>query len=103
MKKFNIMLNKQHLKYLIELAKINIDDKELDKLLIDLNNILNFIDEIKKLNLNNFQPLVGGVIQKLELREDEIHQMDESTKEKIIEQFPQKENNYLKVPKIILK
>ncbi|GIW65624.1 MAG: hypothetical protein KatS3mg094_143 [Candidatus Parcubacteria bacterium] len=97
------MLNKQHLKYLIELAKINIDDKELDKLLIDLNNILNFIDEIKKLNLNNFQPLVGGVIQKLELREDEIHQMDESTKEKIIEQFPQKENNYLKVPKIILK
>ncbi|GIW66915.1 MAG: hypothetical protein KatS3mg095_0813 [Candidatus Parcubacteria bacterium] len=98
-----MVINKETLKYLTELAKIEIDESEFNKFLKDLNNILNYIDEIKKIDLSNFEPLIGGFIQKLELREDKIIESDEETKNKIINQFPDKENNYLRVPKIISK
>lgn len=97
------MLTKEQLKHLAELAKIKFTEEELENFLIDINNILNYFNEINKLDLDKFEPIIGGVIQRLELREDEINFCPEDTKAKIIEQFPEKQENYLKLPKIITK
>ncbi|MCS7184250.1 MAG: Asp-tRNA(Asn)/Glu-tRNA(Gln) amidotransferase subunit GatC, partial [Patescibacteria group bacterium] len=88
---------------LAELAKIEFSEEELEKFLSDLNRILRYIDEIKELDLSRFEPMVGGPVQKLELREDKIENYDKEKKDMIVNQFPQKENNYLRAPKIISK
>lgn len=97
------MLTKEQLKHLAELAKIEFTDKELNKFLIDFNTILGYIEEIKKLDLSKFEPMIGGPVQKLKMREDNIHINDESIKKLIINQFPQRTDNCLQVPKIIAK
>jgi aspartyl-tRNA(Asn)/glutamyl-tRNA(Gln) amidotransferase subunit C len=98
-----MLINKEKLKHLAELAKIDLSEEELEKFLDDLNNILNYVDEIKDLNLDQFEPMVGGVVQKLELREDEVEIENDETKTLIIDQFPDKKENYLKISKIIKK
>jgi aspartyl-tRNA(Asn)/glutamyl-tRNA(Gln) amidotransferase subunit C len=98
-----MLINKEKLKHLAELAKIDLSEEELEKFLEDLNNILNYVDEIKDLNLDQFEPMVGGVVQKLELREDEVEIENDETKTLIIDQFPDKKENYLKISKIIKK
>jgi aspartyl-tRNA(Asn)/glutamyl-tRNA(Gln) amidotransferase subunit C len=98
-----MLINKEKLKHLAELAKIDLSEEELEKFLEDLNNILNYVDEIKDLNLDQFEPTVGGAVQKLELREDETEIENDETKTLIIDQFPDKKENYLKISKIIKK
>ncbi|MGC8981589.1 MAG: Asp-tRNA(Asn)/Glu-tRNA(Gln) amidotransferase subunit GatC [Minisyncoccia bacterium] len=98
------MITKEQLKHLAELAKIEFTEKELEKFLVDLNKILDYIDEIQKLNLLKYEPLRSGILQKLDLRDDEKEEdiLDrEEREEKIINQFPEKKENYLKVPKIL--
>jgi len=98
-----MLIDKKQLKHIAELAKIEFSEEELESFMNDLNNILNYVDEIKKLNLDNFEPMVGGPIQKLELREDNVKIESEETKRLIIEQFPAKKENYLKISRIIKK
>jgi aspartyl-tRNA(Asn)/glutamyl-tRNA(Gln) amidotransferase subunit C len=98
------MITKEQLKHLAELAKIEFTEKELDKFLVDLNKILEYVDEIKKLDLLKYEPLRSGVLQKLDLREDETEEdilEREERERKIIEQFPERKGDYLKVPKIL--
>lgn len=96
------MITKKQLEYLAELAKIELDEKEVDKLLKDIQKILDYVNEIQNLDLNEFEPMIGGAVQSLFLRED-TKKVSNEIRQKIIEQFPEKLKNYLKVPRIIKK
>ena len=101
------MINREEILHLAELARLKLTDEEIEKLTEDLNKILNYVEKIQELNLKNIEPLTN-IIEKLSLRDDEFLSQDDIEKikeirEKIIENFPQKENSYLKVPKILEK
>ena len=97
------MLTKEQLKHLAKLSRIEFSEKELEKFLIDIEKILSYVSEIHKLNLDKYEPMIGGPIQSLFLREDNKEISDEETKGLIINQFFQKLKNFLKVPKILEK
>ncbi|MEM5881813.1 MAG: Asp-tRNA(Asn)/Glu-tRNA(Gln) amidotransferase subunit GatC [Candidatus Aenigmatarchaeota archaeon] len=97
------MLTKEELEHLAKLAKIEFKEKELEKILEDIEKIFGYVNEIHKLDLENYEPMIGGPIQTLGLREDIKEVCDLEIKELIINQFPEKEKNFLKVPKIIEK
>jgi aspartyl-tRNA(Asn)/glutamyl-tRNA(Gln) amidotransferase subunit C len=97
------MITKDQLKHLAELAKIEFTEEELESFLKDINQILSYVEEIQKLDLDQFEPMIGGILQKLSLREDEIARAEPETKELILEQFPEKKDNFLKTPRIITK
>jgi len=97
------MLTKDQLKHLAELAKIEFTEEELESFLNDINQILNYVEEIKKLDLEKFEPMIGGILQQLILREDEIERADPKTKDLIKNQFPEKQDDFLKTPRIITK
>jgi aspartyl-tRNA(Asn)/glutamyl-tRNA(Gln) amidotransferase subunit C len=97
------MLTKDQLKHLAELAKIEFTEEELESFLKDINQILSYVEEIQKLELDQFEPMIGGILQKLYLREDEIIRAEPETKELIQKQFPEKKDNFLKTPRIITK
>jgi aspartyl-tRNA(Asn)/glutamyl-tRNA(Gln) amidotransferase subunit C len=101
------MINKEQVLHLAKLARIQLKDDEIEKLIQDLNKILNYVEKIQELDLENIEPLVN-IVEKLPLRKDnilseeEIEELNE-IREIIIKNFPQKEGNYLKVPKILEK
>ena len=97
------MLTKEQLKHLAKLARIEFEEKELEKFLKDIEKILSYVNEIQKLNLDKYEPMIGGPIQYLFLREDKKEITEETIKNLIVNQFPQKYKNYLKVPKILEK
>ncbi|MCL5257710.1 MAG: Asp-tRNA(Asn)/Glu-tRNA(Gln) amidotransferase subunit GatC [Patescibacteria group bacterium] len=102
------MLDKKQLQHLADLAKIELSDEELKKLLKDLNEILDYVSKVEKIDLNGVDPMIGGpafsaAAAGLPLREDRYDRNDEREEValRIIKNFPQTEDNFLKVPKII--
>ncbi len=96
------MISREQIKHLAKLARLKLSEEEIESLAEDLSKILNYVKKIEELNLENIEPLTS-IIDKLEFREDEEKERDSEEREKIINNFPQKENNYLKVPKILEK
>lgn len=94
------MLDREQVKHLAKLSRLELNEDEIEKLNQDLNDILNYVKKIDELDLKNIEPLTN-IIEKLELREDEIIERNKEEREKILNNFPEKKDNYLKVPKIL--
>ncbi|MER3406855.1 MAG: Asp-tRNA(Asn)/Glu-tRNA(Gln) amidotransferase GatCAB subunit C [Patescibacteria group bacterium] len=92
------MIDKEKVKHLALLARLTLNDEEIEALTKDLNNILNYVEKINELNLEGLEPLYN-LLEELPLREDKIFESE--NRSDIIKNFPEKDNNYLKVPKIL--
>jgi len=93
------MISKDEIKRLAELARIKIEPLEEEGLAHDFENILGYFDELKKLNTEDILPITGGTENKSVFREDEEIE-DGFNKDLLINQFPESEKGFLKVPQI---
>jgi aspartyl-tRNA(Asn)/glutamyl-tRNA(Gln) amidotransferase subunit C len=91
-------INKEELKHLAKLSRIELSDKEEEKLLKDLDEILDYFKEIKSLDTSKVTPMTGGTELKNITREDNER---EKTNEKCgVENFPEIKDGALKVPSV---
>jgi len=101
-----MLINKKTIEYLAELSRIELNPKKEEKLLSDLQSILGHFDELNEVNTDGVEPLAGGTIEKNVFRNDETidDKLQTTNKEKIrnniIEAFPEKDGDYLKVPPV---
>jgi aspartyl-tRNA(Asn)/glutamyl-tRNA(Gln) amidotransferase subunit C len=93
------MITKNQIEHLAKLARLKLSEVEVENLSKDLTEILTYVEKINEINLENVEPLTN-ILDKLDLREDN-HQLTDNSL--IIENFPEKEDDYLKVPKILEK
>jgi aspartyl-tRNA(Asn)/glutamyl-tRNA(Gln) amidotransferase subunit C len=82
---------------LSELAKIELTEKEKKELLKDVDSILNYVKVIEKVEAKDEEAEYDN---KNVWREDEDREVFYD-KDLIIEQFPDKEDGYMKVKKIL--
>lgn len=82
---------------LAELAKIDLTDSEKGKLLKDMEGILNYVKQIENVEVFDVDFDNSHINQ---FREDELIEKD-FDKENIINQFPDKYENFVKVKKIL--
>ena len=108
--------DKKTLEYLAELGRIELAESEKSKLLKDLQEILNHFQELEKLDTSNVEPMSGGTFQQNIFREDIKPQTDadhtqtnaefpresasSQRKSALVEAFPKKENDFLKIPPV---
>lgn len=95
------MLNKEKLKHLKELARIELTEEELEQYARELNQILEYVSSLEKLDLKNVQPMTGGTVLQAPLREDKPSRPLEEKKQirdKIIILFPDQQDDFLKIP-----
>ena len=83
-----------------ELSRLELSAQERDKLQNSLNDILIMVEKLNELNTDGVEPLVyineeGGS----RLRNDEVH--NELTPAKALQNAPDKNENYFRVPKVI--
>ncbi len=98
-------IDKSLLKHLAELSRIKLTARESAQFLKDAKKILNYFEELTKVNVPHVEPVIGGSSLKNVFRDDKIdpHKKAYSVNDagRIIEAFPEAEKGYLKVPKIL--
>jgi len=96
------LIDKKTLEYLAELGRIELAESEKSKLLKDLQEILNYFQELEKLDTTNVEPMSGGTFQQNIFREDIKPQtnVEFSRKSALVDAFPKKENDFLKIPPV---
>lgn len=82
-----------------QLAKLKFSDDEKLKLQKDLNQVLEYIDELNELNLDNVEPLENINETENILREDVTVKW--LTTEEALKNAPAKTGKFFKVPKVL--
>jgi len=92
-------IDNDKIKYVSKLARISVDKKKIDGLSKDLSSIFNFIEQLNELNTDKVEPLSSILNEPLRSRKDEV--TDGKIREKILENSPQKNEEFFIVPKVI--
>jgi aspartyl-tRNA(Asn)/glutamyl-tRNA(Gln) amidotransferase subunit C len=97
------MATTEEVKKLAALARIKVDDAELDSFTHEFDAILAYVGQLEKVEL---PAIADGKGEKPRLRnsmrEDGAPRASGAYTEKIVEQFPESENNALLVKQIII-
>ena len=83
-----------------QLARIDIQEKvEEEKLIKELNNILGWIGELKKIDTKNVEPMLSVFNESMPQRKDKPSK--DFTVDEILENAPEKKSNFFIVPKVV--
>jgi aspartyl-tRNA(Asn)/glutamyl-tRNA(Gln) amidotransferase subunit C len=85
--------------HIAELARIQIREEEIENFVREFSKIIQYIDMLKEIPLKEIEPLAHAGELKNILREDKRAQSFPKTK--ILQNAPQKDKDFFKVPKII--
>ena len=92
-------MDKNQVKKVAKLSRISLDKKKLESLSKDLSSILNFVEELNKLDTHKIEPLTSIIDKTLEPRSDKID--DGKIKDQILKNSPEKNEEFFIVPKVI--
>ena len=92
-------IDKDTLKHISKLAKISLDDKNVDDLSKDLSSIIKFIEKLNEINTEKTVPLTSIIDASLKSREDEAKH--EKIRDQILKNSPEKNEEFFVVPKVI--
>ncbi|GIV29590.1 MAG: aspartyl/glutamyl-tRNA(Asn/Gln) amidotransferase subunit C [Bacteroidia bacterium] len=92
-------INEELIDQLAHLARLEFNQEEKQKILNDLNRILDYIDTLNELDTKDVEPLVYLSPNQNILREDEV--IETLKKEDALSNAPKKDSDYFRVPKII--
>jgi aspartyl-tRNA(Asn)/glutamyl-tRNA(Gln) amidotransferase subunit C len=93
------MISKKEIKHIANLARIGLDDREIEKFSHDLSAILDWIEELKKADVSLAESPGHTTGLENRMREDEAEKFEAA--EKIIKLFPESRNNYDKVKSVL--
>lgn len=94
-------IDEQLVDRLAELSKLEFDAQGKEGIKKDLQKILNLVQKLEEVNVDGVEPLIYMTDEKNVLRKDVI--ADTVTKEEALQNAPQRDSDYFKVPKVIKK
>jgi aspartyl-tRNA(Asn)/glutamyl-tRNA(Gln) amidotransferase subunit C len=92
-------INEETLKKIAHLSRLELDEKNTDKMLQDMNNMLAFVEKLNEVNTDGVEPLTTMTQEVNSLRDDVakpdlIHQQ-------VLQNAPKKDADYFRVPKVL--
>ena len=92
-------IDKNQVKKVAKLSRISLDDSKLESLSKDLVSILNFVEQLNKLDTNETKPLTSIIDKSLDTRDDTVS--DGQIKDQILKNSPEKNEDFFIVPKVV--
>jgi len=92
-------ITKDTVEYVAHLARIDLKPKELEKLSQQLQEILGFIDKLKRVDIKEIAPTSHILPINNVLRDDKP--AESLSSDKALENVPQRQGNFFSVPKVI--
>ncbi|MEO0083032.1 MAG: Asp-tRNA(Asn)/Glu-tRNA(Gln) amidotransferase subunit GatC [candidate division WOR-3 bacterium] len=90
------MITQSDLEKIAKLARLGLETSESRALTADIEKIINYFQQLSKLNLTNVKPMTHAVQTFLPLRPDEI-----SAVKCLIDYLPYNKFNYIVVPPVL--
>lgn len=82
-----------------KLARIRVDEAQVEALRTDLNAILGWIEQLDEVDVAGVEPLAGAAQTALRLREDAV--TDGGIAEAVLGNAPDRNGDYFAVPKVV--
>lgn len=90
-------LSKEEVLHIAKLARLTLTDAELEKYARQLSGILEYVDKLKEVDVAGVEPTAQVTGLDNVWRNDAVVGCDDETRSKIVENFPEKEGDLLKV------
>lgn len=94
-----MVVSKEELLHIAKLANLTINEDEIDKYILNLQDILNFANVVNSAPLDGVQETIAATELSNVFRKDEV--VDYKDKEALLQNAPEKEDNMFKIPKVI--
>jgi aspartyl-tRNA(Asn)/glutamyl-tRNA(Gln) amidotransferase subunit C len=82
-----------------ELSRLEFDDAAANEIMNDMNNMLQFVDQLKEVNVEGVEPLIFMTEETNVVREDVI--AHEVSQVEALKNAPKKDMYYFRVPKVV--
>ncbi len=92
------MISKEDTQHVAKLARLNLTEEEVDKFSRQLGDILGYVEQMNEIDTTNVQPMAHPFDVVNVMREDEV--IYKNTKEELMQNAPDEEDGFFKVPKI---
>lgn len=92
-------VSKEEILHIANLADLNIKDEEMDKYILNLQDILNFANVINNAPIEGIGETIGASDNCNVFRKDEIKEFED--KKSLLENAPEQEMGMFKIPKVL--
>lgn len=81
------------------LARIRVDDAQVAQMQGELNGILGWIDQLNEVDVTGVEPLTGGALMAMRMREDVV--TDGDRRDAVLSNAPDRDGPFYTVPKVV--
>lgn len=92
------MITIQDVEHVAKLARLELTEDEKEKFTKQLGDVLKYVDQMNEVDTSNVKPMAHAIDFCNVMREDTVSY--ECTKEALMQNAPEEENGFFKVPKI---
>lgn len=92
-------ISKEEILHIAKLADLELEESEIEKYMIHLQDILNFANIVNNAPVENLDITIGANEKKNVFRKDEIKVFEDN--EALLQNAPSQELNMFKIPKVI--
>ncbi|MFY0591246.1 Asp-tRNA(Asn)/Glu-tRNA(Gln) amidotransferase subunit GatC [Roseivirga sp.] len=92
-------VERKDLKKVAHLARLNVQPEQEEKLVADMNNILDWVDKLSELDTENVEPLTHMTKEQNVLRDDKAK--NELKTDAGLKNAPSHDGTFFKVPKVL--
>ena len=92
-------IDKAKVKEIAKLARMKVADKDESELARDLNQILDWIEQLDEVDTKNVLPVTSVTSEILSQRDDKVTNLDQ--KDKVLANSPSDNSDFYVVPKVV--
>jgi aspartyl-tRNA(Asn)/glutamyl-tRNA(Gln) amidotransferase subunit C len=94
-----MQINRELLDKIAHLARLEFDEKDAEKMMSDMTNIVNWVEKLNEVNTDGVEPLTTMSHEVNVFREDEVK--EHLAHDLALKNAPKKDADYFRVPKVI--
>lgn len=92
-------VSKEELLHIAKLADLNIREEEVDKYILNLQDILNFANIVSKAPIEGLEETIGEKDNYNVFRKDEVKEFENNSG--LLQNAPEQERNMFKIPNVL--
>ena len=92
-------MDKEAVAHIATLARIRLDEAELEPLAAELSHILGWVEQLAEIDTAEVPPMTSVAAMSLPMREDEV--TDGNRRDEILANAPQSARGFFAVPKVV--
>lgn len=92
-------LDKATVAKIARLARLKVPEEALEPMAGELNNILDFVEQLKEVDTADVPPMTSAVAMRMRMRKDEV--TDGGMRDDVLANAPEAMNGFFAVPKVV--